>query len=89
MAALRGMEIDEVVEHYIDTRLSAFAPVSTAAAVRTILLVVPEPGVSVDELERMVAEAALRRGRAVEFDLSRRRAFLRPQASPALTAPLL
>lgn len=61
--------LGQVVEQYVDSRTSGFALVSTRQAVRAIRSVMPKLNLSDRQIADIVADAAVRRGRGVSFDL--------------------
>lgn len=63
------VRLNELIEHYMETRSSQRSPVSVAAATRAILTVMPDCAVESPQLSNMIARSAVRHGHAVSFDL--------------------
>ncbi|RUX27955.1 MULTISPECIES: hypothetical protein [unclassified Mesorhizobium] len=70
MIKYHPVRLNELIEHYMETRSSQRTPVSVAAATRAILTVMPDCSVERPQLSNMIARSAVRHGHAVSFDLT-------------------
>ncbi|AZO16593.1 hypothetical protein EJ069_18875 [Mesorhizobium sp. M2A.F.Ca.ET.043.05.1.1] len=70
MIKYHPVRLNELIEHYMETRSSQRTPVSVAAATRAILTVMPDCSVETPQLSNMIARSAVRHGHAVSFDLT-------------------
>lgn len=60
--------ISHVVDQYVESRRNPEWPISTGSALVAIRTVLPNCGLSDQQLAEMVAASAIRRGRNVAFD---------------------
>ncbi|RWD73853.1 hypothetical protein [Mesorhizobium sp.] len=70
MIKYHPVRLNELIEHYMETRSSQRSPVSVAAATRAILTVMPDCSVERPQLSNMIARSAVRHGHAASFDLT-------------------
>lgn len=59
---------NDIIDHYIETRRKSDMPVSTGQAIRAIRAALPKCDLTDRQLTDMVAAAAIRGGRNVNFD---------------------
>lgn len=65
-----SFSIEELADQYARSRKDRFRPVSMAAALRAIRILVPDCPWTDRELADLVAAKAIQYGHAVEFDVS-------------------
>ncbi|TIR27798.1 MAG: hypothetical protein E5X34_02595 [Mesorhizobium sp.] len=70
MIKYHPVRLNELIEHYMETRSSQHTPVSVAAATRAILTVMPDCSVERPQLSNMIARSAVRHSHVVSFDLT-------------------
>ncbi|TGS19182.1 hypothetical protein EN852_002385 [Mesorhizobium sp. M2E.F.Ca.ET.209.01.1.1] len=69
MIKYHPVRLNELIDHYMETRSPHRSPVSVAAATRAILTVMPDCAVESPQLSNMIARSAVKHGHAVSFDL--------------------
>ncbi|MDI6028685.1 hypothetical protein QBK99_21150 [Corticibacterium sp. UT-5YL-CI-8] len=68
MQAFTRFQADGVVDQYVGARAKWQMPLSTADAVRTIRLVIPEAVIPDHDLVEMIAKYAIERNLNIHFD---------------------
>lgn len=61
--------LNELIDHYMETRTPHRSAVSIAAATKALLTVMPDCAVEKRQLTDMIARSAVKHGHAVSFDL--------------------
>jgi hypothetical protein len=64
------VRLNELIDHYMETRSAKRSPISVAAATKALMTVMPDCLVEGLQLSNMIARSAVKHGHAVSFDLT-------------------
>lgn len=70
MIKYHPVRLNELIDHYMETRSTRRSPVSVAAATKALMTVMPDCSVEGPQLSNMIARSAVKHGHAVSFDLT-------------------